>query len=55
MGSKFSSELTSRDGVTTLKVAGVIDEDNELVSLESKLGGGATVLDPSANNVFINP
>ena len=45
MGSKFSSELSSREGVTTLKVAGVIDEDNELVSLESKLGGGATVLD----------
>jgi anti-anti-sigma regulatory factor len=47
MGSKFSSELTSRDGVTTLKVAGVIDEDNELVNLESKLSGGATVLDLS--------
>jgi anti-anti-sigma regulatory factor len=45
MGSKFNSELSSRDGVTTLKVAGVIDEDNELVSLESKLGAGATVLD----------
>lgn len=45
MGSKFSSELSSRDGVTTLKIAGVIDEDNELVNLESKLGAGATVLD----------
>src|SRR5438552_3249317 len=47
MGSKFSSELTNRDGVTTLKIAGVIDEDNELVGIESKLGGGATVLDLS--------
>jgi anti-anti-sigma regulatory factor len=45
MGSKFRSDLTNRDGVTTLKVAGVIDEDNELASLEGKLGGGATVLD----------
>ncbi len=45
MGSKFSSELSSRDGVTTLKIAGVIDEDNELVGLEGKLGAGATVLD----------
>ena len=45
MSSKFSSELTNRDGVYTLKIAGVIDEDNELVSLESKLSAGATVLD----------
>ncbi len=45
MGSKFNSELSNRDGVTTLKIAGVIDEDNELVSLEGKLGAGATVLD----------
>jgi anti-anti-sigma regulatory factor len=45
MGSKFNAELTSRDGVTTLKIAGVIDEDNELVNLESKLSSGATVLD----------
>jgi anti-anti-sigma regulatory factor len=45
MGSKFGSELSSRDGVTTLKIAGVIDEDNELVGLETKLSSGATVLD----------
>jgi anti-anti-sigma regulatory factor len=47
MGAKFSSELTSRDGVTTLKLVGVVDEDNELVSLESKLSGGPLVLDLS--------
>lgn len=47
MGAKFSSELTSRDGVTTLKLVGVVDEDNELVSLESKLSGGPLLLDLS--------
>ena len=45
MGSKFRSEVNSRDGVSTLKIAGVIDEDNELVPLESQLGSGAMVLD----------
>ncbi len=45
MGSKFRSEVNSRDGVSTLKIAGVIDEDNELVPLESKLGGGPMLLD----------
>jgi anti-anti-sigma regulatory factor len=47
MGAKFGSELTSRDGVSTLKLIGVVDEDNELVSLENKLSGGPLVLDLS--------
>jgi anti-anti-sigma regulatory factor len=45
MGSKFRSEVNSRDGVCTLKIAGVIDEDNELVPLEGQLGSGPMVLD----------
>ena len=47
MGAKFGSELTSRDGVSTLTLVGVVDEDNELVGLESKLAGGPLVLDLS--------
>lgn len=47
MGSKFGSELSNKEGVTTLKLAGVVDEDNELTSLEPKLGAGPTVLDLS--------
>ena len=47
MGAKFGSELTSRDGVSTLKLVGVVDEDNELVGLENKLTGGPLVLDLS--------
>ena len=47
MGAKFGSELTSRDGVSTLKLVGVVDEDNELVNLENKLAGGPLVLDLS--------
>ena len=47
MGAKFASELTSRDGVSTLKLVGVVDEDNELVNLENKLSGGPLVLDLS--------
>lgn len=47
MGAKFASELTSRDGVSTLKLVGVVDEDNELVSLETKLSSGPLVLDLS--------
>jgi anti-anti-sigma regulatory factor len=47
MGAKFHSELTNRDGVSTLKLAGVIDEDNELTSLEDKITGGPVVLDLS--------
>lgn len=45
MGSKFHSELTNRDGVLTLKLAGVIDEDNELTSLEERVTAGPVVLD----------
>lgn len=47
MGAKFSSELTSREGVANLKLGGVVDEDNELTSLEAKLSGGPLVLDLS--------
>jgi anti-anti-sigma regulatory factor len=44
MGSKFHSELHTREGVNYLKLGGVIDEDNDLVTLESKLGAGSLVI-----------
>ena len=37
--------MISRDGVSTLKIAGVIDRDNELVPLEAKLASGPMLLD----------
>ncbi len=47
MGSKFNSELHNREGVTYLKLSGVVDEDNDLAGLESKLGSGTLVIDLS--------
>lgn len=44
MGSKFHSELHTREGVNYLKLGGVIDEDNDLAALESKLGTGSLVI-----------
>lgn len=44
MGSKFHSEVHTREGVTYLKLGGVIDEDNDLAGLESKLGPGSLVI-----------
>ncbi len=45
MGAKFSSELAAQGGVVSLKLRGVIDEDNELTGIESQLSAGVTVLD----------
>ena len=36
MGSKFHSELHTREGVNYLKLGGVIDEDNDLAALEAQ-------------------
>src|SRR5579862_3244859 len=47
MGSKFNSELHSREGVTYLKLTGIIDEDNDLAGLESKLASGTVVIEMS--------
>ena len=47
MGSKFHSEVQTREGVTYLKISGVIDEDNGLQGLESQLGGGPLVINLS--------
>jgi len=45
MGAKFSSELAAQGGVVSLKLRGVIDEDNELTGIEGQLSAGITVLD----------
>lgn len=45
MGAKFSSELVAQDSVLSLKLRGVVDEDNELAGIESQLSAGITVLD----------
>ncbi len=45
MGAKFSSELAAQGGVVSLKLRGVVDEDNELTSIEGQLSAGVTVLD----------
>ena len=45
MGAKFSSELAAQGGVVSLKLRGVIDEDNELTGIEGQLSAGVTVLD----------
>ena len=34
MGAKFSSELAAQGGVVSLKLRGVVDEDNELAGIE---------------------
>jgi anti-anti-sigma regulatory factor len=45
MNQKFHAEITQRDDVTYIKLAGVIDEDNELASLVDRVGSGTTVID----------
>ncbi len=45
MGAKFSAELAAQGGVVSLKLRGVVDEDNELAALEGQLSAGTTVLD----------
>lgn len=45
MNQKFNAEITQRDEVTYVKLAGVIDEDNELGALVDRLGKGTTVID----------
>ncbi|HNF96434.1 MAG TPA: hypothetical protein PK493_04025 [Pseudomonadota bacterium] len=45
MGAKFSSELAAQGGVVSLKLRGVVDEDNELAGIEGQLSAGITVLD----------
>lgn len=45
MSAKFQASLHNREEVTYLKLAGVIDEDNELAGLSDKLGGGTVIVD----------
>ncbi len=47
MGQKFQATVHQREDVSFVKVAGVIDEDNELSSLADKLAGATTVIDLS--------
>ena len=47
MNPKFQASIQQREDVTYVKLAGVIDEDNELGTLAEKLGGGTAVIDVS--------
>ncbi len=47
MGQKFQATVHQREEVSYVKVAGVIDEDNELGGLADKLGGTTAVIDLS--------
>src|SRR5262245_54707699 len=47
MGQKFQATVHQREDVSYVKVAGVIDEDNELGGLADKLGGTTAVIDLS--------
>jgi anti-anti-sigma regulatory factor len=47
MNSKFQASVTQRDDATWVKLAGVIDEDNDLGGLAEKLGSGTAVIDVS--------
>lgn len=47
MNPKFQASVHNRDEVTYVKLAGVIDEDNELGTLGDKLGKGTAVIDVS--------
>jgi len=47
MNSKFQASVTHRDEVTWVKLAGVIDEDNDLGALAEKIGTGTAVIDVS--------
>jgi len=45
MSQKFQATVHQRDDVTFVKLAGVIDEDNELSDLVDKIGAGTSVID----------
>ncbi len=45
MSQKFQATVHQRDDVTFVKLAGVIDEDNELSDLVDKIGVGTCVID----------
>ncbi|RMH39099.1 MAG: anti-sigma factor antagonist [Deltaproteobacteria bacterium] len=45
MSQKFQATVHQRDDVTFVKLAGVIDEDNELSDLVDKIGKGTCVID----------
>src|SRR5262244_3768428 len=47
MNPKFQASVQAREDVTFVKLAGVIDEDNELQSLSDRLGAGTAVIDVS--------
>ncbi len=45
MNQKFQSSIQQKDGMTFLKLSGVIDEDNELFDLSDRTGGGTVIID----------
>src|SRR5688572_33237403 len=45
MSQKFQAAVHQRDDVTFVKLAGVIDEDNELTDLTDKIPAGTCVID----------
>ena len=45
MSQKFQASVHHRDEVSYVKLAGVIDEDNELTSLTDKIPAGTAVID----------
>jgi anti-anti-sigma regulatory factor len=45
MSQKFQATVHQRDDVTLVKLAGVIDEDNELTDLIDRIGAGTCVID----------
>ncbi len=47
MNSKFQASVSQRGDATWVKLAGVIDEDNDLGGLAEKLGAGTAVIDVS--------
>ena len=47
MNSKFQASVSQRDDATWVKLAGVIDEDNDLGGLSEKIGAGTAVIDVS--------
>jgi anti-anti-sigma regulatory factor len=44
MNQKFQAAVHQREEVTYVKLAGVIDEDNELTELSDKIPGGTTII-----------
>src|SRR5437868_9696950 len=45
MADKLNATVQRQDGAPTIKLAGVIDEDNHLAELADKLGVGRAVID----------